>query len=219
MCFMHENKMVSWSHRQNGRGCVVVRPAIKLTVIPPAVKYIDPFSAFTSAAVSCYVTVMTRQKIFSRDDLIAWRQAERQAGHRVVWTNGCFDLLHPGHVASLQAAREQGQRLIVGINSDASVRANKGPTRPVMTELDRAKMLAALECVDAVTIFDEETPEQILMALQPDVHCKGAEYAPPHGRPVPEAKIVAAYGGTIVYLPLVPGISTTAILERLRKAA
>ncbi|CAN5552049.1 D-glycero-beta-D-manno-heptose 1-phosphate adenylyltransferase [soil metagenome] len=162
---------------------------------------------------------MTRQKILSREELLTWREVQRQDGHRVVWTNGCFDLLHPGHVASLEAARELGQKLVVGINSDASVRANKGPTRPIMTEYDRAKMLAAMECVDAVTIFDEETPETILMVLKPEVHCKGAEYAPGNGRKVPEADIVAAYGGTIVYLPLVPGISTTTILERLRQAA
>ena len=162
---------------------------------------------------------MTRQKILTRNDLLTWRQQQRQAGRRVVWTNGCFDLLHPGHVASLEAARELGDCLVVGVNSDASVRTNKGPERPVMNEANRATMLAALACVDAVTIFAEATPEVILAALQPDVHCKGAEYAPGMGRSIPEADIVAAYGGVIAFLPLVPGISTSILLERLKKAA
>lgn len=158
-------------------------------------------------------------KITNFDDLLAWRQQQREAGRKVVWTNGCFDIVHAGHVASLQAARALGDCLIVGLNSDRSVRGNKGPERPMNNQHDRAVLLAAMECVDRVLIFDDATPTQVLAALQPDVHCKGAEYAPPHGRPVPEAETVKAYGGTIAYLPLVPGLSTTAILDRLRRAA
>ena len=154
-----------------------------------------------------------------RDTLRALRASDRAAGRVVVWTNGCFDLLHPGHVASLQAARNLGDVLIVGVNSDASVKANKGPTRPILNQDERAGMLAALACVDHVVVFDEDTPAAILAELQPDVHCKGTEYAPPHGRPVPEADVVRAYGGRLAFLPLVPGVSTTELLRRIRHAA
>ena len=97
----------------------------------------------------------------------------------VVWTNGCFDLLHPGHLASLQAAKALGDVLVVGINSDASVQANKGPSRPILNQNERAAMIAGLECVDQVTIFDELTPMKVLLEFQPEIHCKGAEYTPP----------------------------------------
>ena len=157
-----------------------------------------------------------RRKLLPWPDLVAARAAARAAGRVVVWTNGSFDLLHPGHVSSLEAARGLGDVLVVGLNSDASVRGYKGPNRPILTQDERAAMLAALECVDHVIIFDEPTPEAALARLQPDVHCKGAEYAPPDGRPVPEANLVLSYGGRIEYLPLVPGLSTTAVLQRIR---
>jgi rfaE bifunctional protein nucleotidyltransferase chain/domain len=156
-----------------------------------------------------------RPKLADWPALLAAREKHRRAGRVVVWTNGCFDLLHPGHVASLQAARALGDVLVVGLNSDASVKANKGPARPVLTQHERAAMLAALECVDHVIIFDEPTPAATLARLRPDVHCKGAEYAPPHGRPVPERAVVEGYGGRIAYLPLVPGVSTTELLRRV----
>jgi rfaE bifunctional protein nucleotidyltransferase chain/domain len=156
-------------------------------------------------------------KLVPWDDLLAVREAARRAGRVVVWTNGTFDLLHPGHVSSLQAARTLGDLLVVGLNSDASVRGYKGPTRPILTQDERAAMLAALECVDYVIVFDEPTPEAALARLKPDVHCKGAEYAPPHGRPVPERAVVEGYGGRIEYLPLVPGLSTTDLLKRIRE--
>jgi len=158
-----------------------------------------------------------REKLVDRPALLAARERFRRAGRVVVWTNGCFDLLHPGHVASLQAARKLGDVLVVGLNSDASVRANKGPARPILTQAERAAMLAALECVDYVLVFDEPTPAAALARLQPDIHCKGAEYAPPHGRPVPERAVVEGYGGRIEYLPLVPGVSTTELLKRIRE--
>lgn len=144
------------------------------------------------------------------------RAEARAAGRVVVWTNGTFDLLHPGHVSSLQQARALGDVLVVGINSDRSVKAYKGPTRPILTEHERAAMLAALECVDYVIVFDEDTPAESLTKLKPDIHCKGAEYAPPHGRPVPERAVVEGYGGRIAYLPLVPGVSTTDVLKRIQ---
>ena len=149
-------------------------------------------------------------------ELVARREAHRVAGETVVWTNGTFDLLHPGHVNSLQSARQLGAVLIVGLNSDASVRSYKGPSRPILTQDERAVMVCALECVDYVLIFEEPTPEVALAKLKPDIHCKGAEYAPPHGRPVPEADLVRSYGGRIEFLPLVPGISTTELLKRIR---
>jgi rfaE bifunctional protein nucleotidyltransferase chain/domain len=156
-----------------------------------------------------------RAKIVDWNELLAIRERSRQMGRVVVWTNGCFDLLHPGHLSSLQSARQLGDILIVGLNSDASVRTNKGPTRPVLNQLERATMLAGLECVDYVIIFDETTPEVSLRNLQPDIHCKGAEYAPPNGRAVPERELVESYGGRIEYLPLVPGVSSTDIIDRI----
>lgn len=158
-----------------------------------------------------------RTKLVSWDRLLAARAAAREQGRVVVWTNGSFDLLHPGHVSSLQAARALGDLLVVGLNSDASVRGYKGPSRPILTQDERAAMLAALECVDYVIVFDEPTPEAALTRLRPDVHCKGAEYAPPHGRPVPERAVVEGYGGRIEYLPLVPELSTTDLLKRIRE--
>ena len=157
-----------------------------------------------------------RHKLMSLAEALAWRSGF--AGGIVVWTNGTFDLLHPGHISSLQQARQLGDALIVGVNSDRSVKAYKGPSRPILNENERATMLAALECVDAVVIFDEDTPEESLRELQPDIHCKGAEYAPPHGKPVPERTVVEGYGGRIEYLPLVPGVSTTDVLSRIVKA-
>lgn len=156
-----------------------------------------------------------RNKLLPWPDLLAVREQARAAGRVVVWTNGTFDLLHPGHVSSLQQARALGDVLVVGVNSDRSVKAYKGPTRPILTEHERAAMLAALECVDFVIVFDEDTPAESLAKLQPDVHCKGADYAPPHGRPVPERAVVEGYGGRIEYLPLVPGVSTTELLKRI----
>jgi rfaE bifunctional protein nucleotidyltransferase chain/domain len=154
-----------------------------------------------------------RIKLFNLAEALAWRATLLH--QVVVWTNGTFDLLHPGHVSSLQQARQLGDALIVGVNSDRSVKAYKGPNRPILNQNERAIMLAALECVDAVMIFDEDTPEESLRQLQPDIHCKGAEYAPPHGKPVPERAVVAIYGGRIEYLPLVPGVSTTDLLSRM----
>ncbi|MDR2850374.1 MAG: adenylyltransferase/cytidyltransferase family protein [Verrucomicrobiota bacterium] len=150
------------------------------------------------------------------NELDALRAQWRLSGQRVVWTNGCFDLLHVGHLRNLQACRACGDVLVVGLNSDASVRAIKGPSRPVNGEADRAELLAGLACVDAVVIFGETTPEASLARLMPEVHCKGADYAPPHGKPIPEAAVVAAYGGEIRFIPLVPGRSTTGLIRALR---
>jgi D-glycero-beta-D-manno-heptose 1-phosphate adenylyltransferase len=137
----------------------------------------------------------------------------RRDGKRVVFTNGVFDLLHPGHLRYLRAARAEGDALIVGINSDRSVRINKGPDRPITPEAERAEILAALAVVDAVVIFDEETPAGIIRALQPDVLVKGADWPADQivGRDTVEAR-----GGRVVRVPVEAGFSTTSILERVK---
>ena len=142
--------------------------------------------------------------------LAKWR--ERHGG-RVVFTNGVFDLLHPGHVDVLIGARARGDTLVVGVNSDASVRRLKGPERPVRNEGERAYVLAALECVDAVTLFEQDTPLELVQALQPDVIVKGGDYSPDT---VVGANVVRARGGEVVIIPLTPGHSTTSTIERLR---
>jgi rfaE bifunctional protein nucleotidyltransferase chain/domain len=156
-------------------------------------------------------------KVVGQDQLLGLRKEWRKAGKTVVWTNGCFDLLHIGHVRSLQEARSLGDVLVVGVNSDQSVRGLKGPGRPIVPEAERAELLAALECINCVVIFDDLTPEAILGRLQPEIHCKGAEYAPPHGKPVPEAALVASYGGKIAFLTMAPAISTTELVRRARQ--
>jgi rfaE bifunctional protein nucleotidyltransferase chain/domain len=147
---------------------------------------------------------------------VALRASWAGAGRNVVWTNGCFDLLHVGHVRSFQDAKALGDILIVGVNSDASVRALKGASRPVVCEDDRAEIVAALEAVDYVTIFPDLEPSAVLAKLRPDIHCKGADYADGK-RPVPEQAVVEAYGGVVRFLPLHEGRSTTALLQRKTK--
>ncbi len=139
----------------------------------------------------------------------------RATGHTVVFTNGVYDLLHPGHVRYLQAARAEGDALIVGVNSDRSVRALKGPHRPVHPEAERAELIAALACVDAAVVFDEDTPQEIITALQPDVLVKGADWPPDRivGRSVVEAR-----GGRVVRVQVAPGHSSTRLIERMRQA-
>ncbi len=141
--------------------------------------------------------------------------AARAAGRRVVFTNGCFDLLHAGHVRVLERARALGDLLIVGINSDRSVRAlRKGPNRPIVSAPHRALLLAALECVDYVTLFDEETPERAIRMLQPSVLVKGADWG--SGRIVGRT-LVERGGGRVVRIPLLKGLSTTALIQRIRQ--
>jgi len=154
-------------------------------------------------------------KIMDWDVLLALRAEWKAQKRSVVWTNGCFDLVHVGHVRSLAAAKNLGDVLVVGLNGDASVRRLKGPSRPVVPQEDRAELLAALGCVDAVIVFNELTPEVSLARLRPEIHCKGADYAPPHGKPIPEAKIVESYGGQVKFIPLIPESSTTRLIERI----
>jgi len=149
-------------------------------------------------------------------EAVAFVESRRRLGQRIVFTNGVFDLLHPGHVRYLQAARREGDALVVGINSDRSVRTNKGPSRPIMPEHERAEVLEALTCVDAVVVFDEETPAVIIEALKPDVLVKGADWAADAivGRDTVEAR-----GGKVVRMPIESGWSTSAIIERARSGS
>ena len=137
-------------------------------------------------------------------------------GRKIVFTNGCFDLLHPGHIRSLEYARSLGDALIVAINSDASVRQLKGQGRPVIPERERAEILAALECVDAVLIFDDLTPQRVIAALLPDVLVKGGDWP---GNQIIGREEVEAAGGRVVSVPVVPGYSTTEILKKIREGA
>jgi D-beta-D-heptose 7-phosphate kinase/D-beta-D-heptose 1-phosphate adenosyltransferase len=151
-----------------------------------------------------------RRKVLTLEGAVEWRG--RQPG-RVVFTNGVFDLLHPGHVDVLHAARAEGDALVVGLNSDDSVRRLKGPARPVRAERDRAYVLAALEAVDAVVMFDADTPLELIRALEPDVLVKGGDYSV---ETVVGAADVIARGGKVVIVPLTAGHSTTNTIERLR---
>lgn len=153
-------------------------------------------------------------QIFERGELSARVEAERKAGRKVVFTNGCFDILHAGHVRYLRAARALGDLLVVGVNSDASVRRlGKGDGRPIVREDERAEVVAALEMVDAVTIFDEDTPLELIQALSPDVLAKGGDWTP---ETVVGADHVRSRGGRVVIIPYHPGLSTTAILARIQ---
>jgi len=151
-------------------------------------------------------------KILSLDQLLTERERLRRAGRRVVFTNGCFDLIHPGHVNYLQEARRLGDALIVALNSDRSVRELKGEKRPILDQKERAEVMAALSCVDYVTIFDEPTPREIIAALLPDVLVKGADWGA--DRIVGREEVEAA-GGEVLSLPFIEGCSTSDVIERI----
>lgn len=151
-------------------------------------------------------------ELFSPEDAAAWRQALRDRQQRVVFTNGVFDVLHAGHVRYLAWAREQGDALIVGLNSDSSVRRIKGENRPIVPFSERARVLCALRSVDAVVGFDERTPEVLLDRLRPDVHVKSAQYREDE---LPEREVVLRHGGVIRLAPHVQGMSTTDTIARI----
>jgi D-glycero-beta-D-manno-heptose 1-phosphate adenylyltransferase len=148
-------------------------------------------------------------QIYSREELIAVRAGWKRAGRKVVFTNGCYDVLHPGHIRLLEAARSLGDVLILALNTDASVRRLKGPARPLISEDRRAELAAALAAVDAVTFFDEDTPRELIAAVLPDILIKGADWA----HFIAGREEVEAAGGQVLALPLEPGYSTTGILE------
>jgi rfaE bifunctional protein nucleotidyltransferase chain/domain len=160
---------------------------------------------------------MPTPKVADLDTLLNLRAGWRHAGKTVVWTNGCFDLLHVGHVRGLQEARSLGDVLVVGVNSDDSIRRLKGAGRPIVPEGERAEVIAALGCVDHVLIFGEDTPCEVLARLQPDIHCKGADWARQSKRPFPDAEVVRSYGGRIAFLTFTPGVSTTDIVRRIEE--
>jgi rfaE bifunctional protein nucleotidyltransferase chain/domain len=153
--------------------------------------------------------------MFTKREALALIERLRADGKTVVFTNGVFDLLHPGHVRYLREARRLGDALIVGVNSDYSVRANKGPDRPLTPEAERAEILVALECVDAAVIFDEDTPYDLISTLQPDVLVKGADWGE---NAVIGRDIVEARGGRVVRIPVEPGYSTSGIVEKIRSS-
>ncbi|HYA61745.1 MAG TPA: D-glycero-beta-D-manno-heptose 1-phosphate adenylyltransferase [Candidatus Sulfotelmatobacter sp.] len=151
--------------------------------------------------------------VLSLDEMIVRFGPGKRNGKQVVFTNGCFDLLHPGHIRSLEAARAMGDVLIVGLNSDESVRTLKGPGRPLISAEERAEILASLECVDAVLIFDELTPQKVIAALLPDVLVKGGDWP---GNQIVGREEVEAAGGKVVLVDVVQGYSTSEILKKIR---
>jgi rfaE bifunctional protein nucleotidyltransferase chain/domain len=153
-------------------------------------------------------------KILTRDEALRRAAAERTGGRRVVFANGAFDLLHAGHVRYLEAARAEGDWLVVAVNSDASVARAKGNDRPIVPAAERAEIVAALECVDAVVLFEEDSPALLLSELQPDVHAKGTDYTPDS---VPERDVVAGYGGRTVVVGDPKRHATTDLIERIRR--
>jgi rfaE bifunctional protein nucleotidyltransferase chain/domain len=165
--------------------------------------------------MSFVLTAPSMGKIVSQDELIRETAREKREGRRVVFTNGCFDLIHPGHVRCLAEARALGDVLVVAVNSDKSVRGNKGPERPLVGERDRAEVLAALASVDYVTIFDEPTPRELISRVLPSILVKGADWAPDE---IAGRQEVEAAGGRVVSIPLAPGYSTTQLVQRIRDA-
>jgi rfaE bifunctional protein nucleotidyltransferase chain/domain len=156
---------------------------------------------------------MTRTKVLDPRALARRLAALRRQGKRIVFTNGCFDLIHPGHVRYLRAAKRLGDVLVVALNSDASVRRLKGPTRPLVRQRDRCEVMAALEMVDFVTVFGEATPYKLITRLQPDVLVKGGDWTPDR---IVGADVVCAHGGTVRSLRFAPGYSTSRLVETIQ---
>ncbi len=154
-----------------------------------------------------------KDKILGRDELSRIVDDSRRQGKTVIFTNGCFDIIHVGHVRYLRQARAMGDLLIVGLNSDSSVRRYKGPDRPVNSQDHRAEVLSALEMVDYVVIFDQDTPEELILTLRPHIQVKGGDYTMDQ---IPEARAVESYGGRVEIVPMIPGASTTDTILRIQ---
>ena len=150
------------------------------------------------------------------DKIASFCATLREAGATVVFTNGCFDILHAGHVRYLEQAKSYGDILVLGLNTDASVRENKGPRRPINSARDRAAVVGALRAVDYVVLFGEKTAEAIIEKVHPDVYVKGADY---EGKPLPEADVVRRWGGRVAFVPMVAGRSTTHVIEKIQEGA
>ena len=157
----------------------------------------------------------TRSKIVSKGELLRRALQERNRSRRIVFANGAFDLLHAGHVRYLEAAKAEGDWLVVGVNSDESVRASKGPSRPIVPESERAEIVAALACVDAVVLFPERSPASLIAELTPDVHAKGTDYT---AETVPERDVVRSYGGRTAIVGDPKDHATSDLVERIRRA-
>jgi len=170
----------------------------------------------TNSRSTTIAPVDFRDKVIPGKNLTSWRSQQRAAGRKVVVTNGCFDLLHLGHVTYLDSARKLGDVLLVGLNSDASVRELKGADRPINTAADRAEILAALQSVDAVCVFDERSAKNFLTAACPDIYVKGGDYSVATMNQQ-ERMVVEQGGGLIRILPIVPGRSTTALMAKIAK--
>ncbi len=151
--------------------------------------------------------------LVERQDIAKFCEILRKGGQKVVFTNGCFDILHAGHVTYLEAAKAQGDVLVLGLNTDASVRRLKGPERPINSELDRAKVVGALKSVDYVVFFGEQTAEAVIAEVKPDIYVKGGDYTLDT---LPEAKIVQSYGGKVAFIDMVEGRSTTNIINKIK---
>lgn len=147
------------------------------------------------------------------EDIASFCETLRRGGKKIVFTNGCFDILHAGHVRYLAAAKALGDCLVLGLNTDASVRRIKGPERPINSETDRAEVADALKAVDYVVLFDEPTAEQVIGKVRPDIYVKGGDYTL---ETLPEAKIVQSYGGRVEFIALVAGRSTTNVIEKIK---
>lgn len=163
-----------------------------------------------------HIDYETKSKILSRDQVIALAEEWHAQGQCIVFTNGCFDLLHLGHIDYLEKARRLGDHLIVGLNSDRSVKQLKGPSRPILNEYVRARLLAALQFVDIVVMFDESTPIQLVQAVRPNVLVKGGDYAPAN---IVGAPFVVQNGGNVQTIPLIQGYSTTILIDNIRNCA
>jgi rfaE bifunctional protein nucleotidyltransferase chain/domain len=161
------------------------------------------------------VEVVLSGQILDQAEAAAWAAELRTAGRSVVFTNGCFDLLHRGHVDYSQRARGLGDALVVGLNGDGSVRQIKGPGRPILPEADRSALLAALRAVDAVVVFHQPTAEALVAAIQPAVYVKGGDWGSGQRTP-PEAAVVLSYGGRVQFIPYLPGRSTSEIVAQIR---
>jgi D-glycero-beta-D-manno-heptose 1-phosphate adenylyltransferase len=164
-----------------------------------------------TAARSGRVTLKVLGRLYSRSELVEQRARWKQEGRKVVFTNGCYDVLHPGHIRLLENARSMGDALIAALNTDAGVRRLKGPGRPLLCQQERAELMAALEAVDAVILFDEETPRELIAELLPDILIKGADWS----NFIAGREEVEAAGGQVVAAPLRTGYSTTGIIEKL----
>ena len=151
--------------------------------------------------------------LVERKDIAGFCEILRKGGQKIVFTNGCFDILHAGHVTYLEAARAQGDVLVLGLNTDESVRHLKGPERPINSELDRARVVGALKAVDYVVLFGEQTAEAVIAEVKPDVYVKGGDYTLDT---LPEAKIVQSYGGRVAFIDMVEGRSTTNIINKIK---